>query len=67
MTKAILPTNNTDWGFWSTIRHQADPAEAWPITMQAVAAATGCTDIAVRDFLDSCSAAISQTTWRTAC
>lgn len=53
MTKTTLPTNNTEWGFWGTIRHHADPAEAWTLAMQAVAAATGCTDTAVRDFLDS--------------
>ena len=49
----ILPTSNTDWGFWGTIRHHADSAEAWPLAMHAVATATGCPDVAVRDFLDS--------------
>jgi hypothetical protein len=48
-----LPTNNEAWGFWGTIRHHAEPAEAWPIAMQAIGTATGCADFAVRDFLDS--------------
>ena len=48
-----LPTNNEAWGFWGTIRHHADPAEAWPIAMRAIGEATGCPDYAVRDFLDS--------------
>jgi hypothetical protein len=49
----MLATPNADWGFFGTIRHDADPATAWPIAMEAVAAATGCPDSAVRDFLDS--------------
>jgi hypothetical protein len=53
MTNITLPTKNTDWGFWGTIRHHADPAEVWPLAMQAVGAATDCSEIAVRDFLDS--------------
>jgi hypothetical protein len=48
-----LPTNNEAWGFWGTMRHHAEPAEAWPIAMQAIGTATGCADFAVRDFLDS--------------
>jgi hypothetical protein len=53
MTETILPTNNTEWGFWGTIRHHTDSAEAWPLAMQAIGTATGCPDWAVRDFLDS--------------
>lgn len=49
----MLATNNTAWGFFGTIRHDADPATAWPTAMEAIAAATGCPDEAVRDFLDS--------------
>jgi len=52
-TNTTLPTNNPDWGFWGTIGHHADPAEAWPLALRAVVLATGCPDIAVRDFLDS--------------
>jgi hypothetical protein len=37
----------------TTIRHHANPAEAWPLAMRAIGEATGCTDEAVRDFLDS--------------
>jgi hypothetical protein len=48
-----LPTNNEAWGFWGTMRYHAEPAEAWPIAMQAISRATGCADFAVRDFLDS--------------
>ena len=29
-----LQTNNTAWGFWGTIGHDADPATAWPLAMQ---------------------------------
>lgn len=51
--KTVLPTNNEAWGFWGTIRHRADPAEAWPVAFKAIATATGCADEGVRDFLDS--------------
>jgi hypothetical protein len=50
---ATLPSNNEAWGFFGTIRHHADPADAWPIAMQAIGEATGCSDVGVRDFLDS--------------
>jgi hypothetical protein len=54
MTKpTTLPSNNEAWGFFGTIRHHADPIGAWPIAMQAVGEATGCSDVGVRDFLDS--------------
>ena len=46
-------TANDAWGFWGTIRHRDDPAEAWPIAMRAVVEATGCSDQVVRNFLDS--------------
>ncbi len=52
-TTAALPTANPDWGFWGAIRHHADQAEAWRLTMQAIGAATACGETAVRDFLDS--------------
>lgn len=51
MTK-VLPSNNEAWGFFGTIRHHADPVEAWPLAMRAIAEATGCSEIGVRDFLD---------------
>ena len=48
-----MQTSNTDWGFYGTIRHHADPTEAWPLAMQAIGLATGGPEAAVRDFLDS--------------
>lgn len=48
-----MQTSNETWGFHGTIRHHADPAQAWPLAMQAIGLATGCPDTAVRDFLDS--------------
>jgi hypothetical protein len=48
-----LPSQNEAWGFYGTIRHHADPAEAWPIAMDAIAKATCCSQSGVRDFLDS--------------
>ena len=52
MTK-VLPSNNEAWGFFGTIRHHADPAEAWPLAMRAIAESTECSEIGARDFLDS--------------
>jgi hypothetical protein len=49
----VLTTHNEAWGFFGTIRHHGDPTEAWPIAMRAIAEATGCSEIGVRDFLDS--------------
>ena len=48
-----MQTNNTDWGFYGTIRHHAEPAEAWSLAMEAIRLTTGCPEAAVRDFLDS--------------
>ena len=50
---SCLPTNNTAWGFWGTIGHEADTATAWRMAMPAIAQATGCPETTVRDFLDS--------------
>lgn len=50
---SILPSENTAWGFYGTIQHDADADTAWPIAMQAIVAATGCSEIGVREFLDS--------------
>ena len=49
----ILTTANPAWGFYGTIGHHADAGAVWPLAMTAVGHATGCPDIAVRDFLDS--------------
>ena len=46
-----LPTANQARGFFGTIRHHADPAEAWALALPAVA--TDATTDAARDFLDS--------------
>lgn len=48
-----LPTANEAGGFFGTMRHHADPAEAWALALPAVAAATDATTDAARDFLDS--------------
>jgi hypothetical protein len=46
-------TANPDWGFFGTIRHHAELADAWYQALSAIAAATGCPAAAVRAFLDS--------------
>ena len=48
-----LPTANQAWGFFGTMRHHADPAEAWALALPAVAVATDATTDAARAFLDS--------------
>ena len=58
MTTTILPTRNTEWGFWGTISHigndpTADPARAWEIASCRIAEATTGSPEGVRDFLDS--------------
>jgi hypothetical protein len=52
---SAVPSTNKDWGFWGmgTISHHADPSEAWPLAIRAIAGATGFGESAVRDFLDS--------------
>ena len=51
--QTTLSTTNEAWGFFGTIRRDAEPDQAWPQAMRAIADATGCPDVAVRDFLDS--------------
>lgn len=48
-----IATQNEDWGFYGAMAHHADPAEAWDIAFPAVASASGSSEEAVRDFLDS--------------
>lgn len=49
-----LPTQNECCGFYGTIGCiEQDSARAWAITLPLVVAATGCSDWAARDFLDS--------------
>ncbi|HYF07618.1 MAG TPA: hypothetical protein VD970_08350, partial [Acetobacteraceae bacterium] len=47
----VLPTRNTEWGFWGTMGERA--AEAWPVASAAIEDATGADLDAVRAFLDS--------------
>jgi len=50
-TQEIPVTRNEAWGFWGTM--DAHAQTAWPIAMNAIAAATGQPLEAVRAFLDS--------------
>ena len=49
--RTILPTQNTDWGFWGTMRERA--ADAWPVAFAAIHDATAADPESVRAFLDS--------------
>ena len=58
MTTTILPTQNTEWGFWGTISRiendpAADSAKAWEIASRRIAEVTTASPKGVRDFLDS--------------
>jgi hypothetical protein len=58
MITTILPTRNTEWGFFGTIdriEHDlaADAPKAWTLASESIAAATGVSPEGVRDFLDS--------------
>ena len=58
MTTTILPTPNTEWGFFGTIaRIEASPAveptEVWEIAAHRIAETTEASPEGVRDFLDS--------------
>ena len=58
MTTTILPTRNTDWGYFGTIARietspAAEPTEAWAIAARRIAEATEASPEGVRDFLDS--------------
>lgn len=52
-TPDTLPSQNEAWGFFGTIRHHAEPAEAWRLASLHIAAETGVSEEAVRAFLDS--------------
>jgi hypothetical protein len=47
----ILPTENTEWGFWGTMRERA--VNAWPLAFKAIHDATAADSESVRAFLDS--------------
>jgi hypothetical protein len=58
MNATILPTQNTEWGFWGTISRiendpAADPAKAWESASRRIAEVTTASPEGVRDFLDS--------------
>ena len=58
MTTTILPSQNTECGFWGTISRietdpAADPARAWEIASRRIAEVTTASPEGVRDFLDS--------------
>jgi hypothetical protein len=48
-TPTTVPSQNEAWGFYGTIRHYAEPNQAWALAMEAGAKTTGCPDEAVRD------------------
>ena len=50
-SRTILPTQNTAWGFWGTMRERA--AGAWPVAFAAIHDATAADPESVRTFLDS--------------
>src|SRR4051812_48022874 len=52
-TPPTLPSRNEAWGFFGTIRHHAEPSEAWALAMEAIANTTGRSGDAIREFLDS--------------
>ena len=57
MTTTILPTRNTEWGFFGTIARietgpATEPTEAWAIAARRIAEATEASPEGVRDFLD---------------
>jgi hypothetical protein len=58
MTTTILPSQNTEWGYWGTVARiendpAADPAKAWEIASRRIAEVTTTSPEGVRDFLDS--------------
>lgn len=53
MTTTILASENEGWGSFATLRGHANQGAAWALAMQAVGRATGFSQAAVRDFLDS--------------
>jgi CO/xanthine dehydrogenase Mo-binding subunit len=54
MTNKILKTENETWGFYGTMSTAGEDADqAWEIAMQLIAHETGCSNEAVRRFLDS--------------
>ena len=53
-TKTIMPTNNTEWGFWGTAGHNGyDQQMTWEAASDALATAFNLTPERVRDLLDA--------------
>ena len=52
-SKTIPQTTNSEWGFFGTISHHADPETSWDIALAFIAGTTGCSADATRAFLDS--------------
>ena len=53
-TKTILPTNNTEWGFWGTAgRNGYDQQMTWEAVSDALATAFDLTPVQLRDLLDA--------------
>lgn len=48
-----MRTTNPNYGFYGTIRHHADPEQAWMATFEALQAATKYEERVVGHFLDS--------------
>lgn len=51
MKNVTLKTENEGWGFWGSMKNDAE--QAWPLAFSAISAATGESPEAVRAFLDS--------------
>lgn len=51
--KAVLPTQNKEWGFWGTMANSKKATAAWPVAMAVITEATNQPAEAVRTFLDS--------------
>ncbi len=52
-TPAMIVGRKQGFGFFGTIRAHAEPDEGWSLATAAIANATGCSDEAVRAFLES--------------
>jgi hypothetical protein len=52
-TPAVVVSRNMGFGFFGIIRGHAAPEAAWALAMRLIADAIGCSDEAVRAFLDS--------------
>ena len=51
-TQAAIVSRNQGSGFFGAVRAHAGPEEAWALAVRSIANSTGCSDEAVRVFLD---------------